>query len=122
MTLRIEPGERLWSLDTLRGFDMFWIIGGDAFFQALAGITGWGWAKWGAAQLEHAEWAGFHFYNLIRGHNTSFRIAWVRESIRNRISCPGFYPAAVFSLGPASFLSALSVGPLAASICSCPAW
>jgi len=65
MTPKIEPGERLWSLDALRGFDMFWIIGGDAFFQALAGITGWGWTKWGAAQLEHAEWAGFHFYDLI---------------------------------------------------------
>ncbi len=56
---------RLWSLDTLRGFDMFWIIGGDAFFQALAKVTGWGWAGGIAAQLEHAEWQGFHFYDLV---------------------------------------------------------
>ena len=54
---------RLWSLDTLRGFDMFWIIGGDAFAQALAKVTGWAGVL--AAQLEHAEWQGFHFYDLI---------------------------------------------------------
>ena len=61
----MKPGDRLWSLDTLRGFDMFWIIGGDAFFRTLADVTGWGWARLGAFQLDHAEWAGFHFYDLI---------------------------------------------------------
>ena len=33
--LRTEPQKRLQSLDALRGFDMFWITGGDAFFIAL---------------------------------------------------------------------------------------
>jgi predicted acyltransferase len=56
---------RLLSLDALRGFDMFWIIGGDAFFRSLAEVTNWGWAKAWAVQLEHVEWAGFHFYDLI---------------------------------------------------------
>jgi predicted acyltransferase len=56
---------RLLSLDALRGFDMFWIIGGDAFFRSLAEVTNWGWAKGWAAQLEHVEWAGFNFYDLI---------------------------------------------------------
>jgi predicted acyltransferase len=56
---------RLLSLDALRGFDMFWIIGGDAFFRALAEVTNWGWARSWAVQLEHVEWAGFHFYDLI---------------------------------------------------------
>jgi predicted acyltransferase len=56
---------RLLSLDALRGFDMFWIIGGDAFFRSLAEVTNWGWARAWAVQLEHAEWAGFHFYDLI---------------------------------------------------------
>jgi predicted acyltransferase len=56
---------RLLSLDALRGFDMFWIIGGDALFRSLAEVTNWGWAKGWAVQLEHAEWAGFHFYDLI---------------------------------------------------------
>jgi hypothetical protein len=35
MESAIQPKARLLSLDTLRGFDMFWIIGGDALFQAL---------------------------------------------------------------------------------------
>ncbi len=56
---------RLLSLDALRGFDMFWIIGGDALFRSLAEVTHWGWAKAWAVQLEHVEWAGFHFYDLI---------------------------------------------------------
>ncbi len=56
---------RLLSLDALRGFDMFWIIGGDAFFRSLAEVTNWGWARAWAVQLEHVEWAGFHFYDLI---------------------------------------------------------
>jgi len=56
-----KPGERLWSLDTLRGFDMFWIIGGDALFRTLADVTGWGWARFGAFQLDHAEWVFLYF-------------------------------------------------------------
>jgi predicted acyltransferase len=59
------PKTRLLSLDALRGFDMFWIIGGDAFFRSLAEVTNWGWARAWAVQLEHVEWAGFHFYDLI---------------------------------------------------------
>jgi predicted acyltransferase len=65
MKSEMKPSDRLWSLDTLRGFDMFWIIGGDAFFRTLADVTGWGWARFGAFQLDHAEWAGFHFYDLV---------------------------------------------------------
>ncbi len=65
MTPETKPAERLMCLDTLRGFDMFWIIGGDAFFQALAAVTGWGWARQWALQLDHVPWAGFHFYDLI---------------------------------------------------------
>jgi predicted acyltransferase len=56
---------RLFSLDALRGFDMFWIIGGDALFRSLAEVTNWSWARAWAVQLEHVEWAGFHFYDLI---------------------------------------------------------
>jgi predicted acyltransferase len=60
-----QPSDRLLSLDTLRGFDMFWIIGGDEFFRTLATVTGWGWAGVVAGQLEHVPWQGFHFYDLI---------------------------------------------------------
>src|SRR5579872_4874787 len=64
---------RFVSVDALRGFDMFWIIGADALVYALNRMAhGDGQAAHGfsitgflADQLEHVEWAGFHFYDLI---------------------------------------------------------
>jgi len=57
--------ERLFSLDALRGFDMFWIVGGAAIFRSLAEATDWQWADWWANQLTHVEWAGFHAWDLV---------------------------------------------------------
>jgi predicted acyltransferase len=60
-----KPGERLLSIDALRGFDMFWIIGGDRLGRALGA---WSNTKAGRVlykQLEHVSWEGFHFYDLI---------------------------------------------------------
>lgn len=56
---------RLQSLDALRGFDMFWIIGGDVVVKALAHWSGWSAADVIDDQLEHVPWEGFHFYDLI---------------------------------------------------------
>ena len=56
---------RLYSLDALRGFDMFWIMGGESIFAGLAALTGWPVLKWWATQLEHMQWNGFHFYDMI---------------------------------------------------------
>ena len=53
------------SLDALRGFDMFWIIGADSLVYALNRMSQNPATKFLADQLEHAEWAGFHFYDLI---------------------------------------------------------
>jgi predicted acyltransferase len=55
---------RLASLDALRGFDMFWIIGGGAVVQGLAkGASG---ALDGVLpQLEHVRWEGLHAWDLI---------------------------------------------------------
>jgi predicted acyltransferase len=53
------------SLDALRGFDMFWIIGADALVYALRRMSKNPVTNFLADQLEHAEWAGFHFYDLI---------------------------------------------------------
>lgn len=53
------------SLDALRGFDMFWIIGGESIAHAAAGLTGWNWLVWLSGQLHHPEWNGFSFYDLI---------------------------------------------------------
>ncbi|MGC3957348.1 MAG: DUF5009 domain-containing protein [Verrucomicrobiota bacterium] len=56
---------RLMSLDALRGFDMFWIIGADSLVYALSKLSQNPATKFLASQLEHAEWAGFRFYDLI---------------------------------------------------------
>lgn len=62
-------GTRLKSLDVLRGFDMFWIIGADAISRALMKLSGGEEApaviKGIATQLEHVRWEGFRFYDLI---------------------------------------------------------
>jgi predicted acyltransferase len=62
-----EPPEkkRIVSIDALRGFDMFWIIGGDMIFRSLFTLVGTGWAGTLSGQLEHCAWHGFHFYDLI---------------------------------------------------------
>ncbi len=57
--------QRLLSLDTLRGFDMFWIIGGGLLFQTLAKHTDWAWADSFAIQMHHVKWEGFRAYDLI---------------------------------------------------------
>jgi predicted acyltransferase len=57
--------KRLYSLDALRGFDMFWIAGAEGIFVGLASLTGWPIFKWWAGQLEHVPWHGFHFYDMI---------------------------------------------------------
>ena len=57
--------DRLLSLDTLRGFDMFWIAGGEYLMVALATLTGWPLFTWAAEQMEHVEWEGFRFYDMI---------------------------------------------------------
>ena len=56
---------RLISVDALRGFDMFWIMGGDTVVRSLPAIHDSAFTRGLAAQMEHCEWAGFHFYDLI---------------------------------------------------------
>jgi predicted acyltransferase len=60
-----KPAQRLMSLDALRGFDMFWILGGDALGAALEHMNKNPATQFFARQLDHAEWAGFRFYDLI---------------------------------------------------------
>lgn len=56
---------RLMSLDALRGFDMFWIIGADALVATLNQMSQTAPTSFLAHQLTHAEWEGFRFYDLI---------------------------------------------------------
>jgi predicted acyltransferase len=67
-TATITPApesKRLTSLDALRGFDMFWILGADSLVYALHETSRNPATKFIAEQLDHAEWAGFKFYDLI---------------------------------------------------------
>src|SRR5262245_50467831 len=65
-TAQTAPGsQRLTSVDALRGFDMFWIIGADSLVRGLNRMSRSGPTEFLADQLEHAPWEGFHFYDLI---------------------------------------------------------
>ncbi|MBY6186344.1 DUF5009 domain-containing protein [Marinobacter hydrocarbonoclasticus] len=59
------PKQRLQALDALRGFDMFWIIGGEKLFAALLLLTGWPFWQLAANEMLHSRWHGFTFYDLI---------------------------------------------------------
>ncbi|SCW53942.1 acyltransferase family protein [Mucilaginibacter sp. NFR10] len=56
---------RLFSLDALRGFDMFWIMGGEKIFHGMAKATGSPFWSAIANQFTHPDWNGFHLYDLI---------------------------------------------------------
>lgn len=56
---------RLLSIDALRGFDMFWIMGGEDLATALAVCLGWSFKDQVKTQFQHAPWDGFRFYDLI---------------------------------------------------------
>ena len=60
--LHTESQKRLYSLDALRGFDMFWITGGGSLAVIISKMTG---VVWLGEGMEHASWEGFHFYDLI---------------------------------------------------------
>ncbi len=55
---------RLLCLDALRGFDMFWIVGGGAMFMGLAKAVG-GPFEYVRPQFEHVRWEGLHAWDLI---------------------------------------------------------
>lgn len=57
--------QRMVSVDALRGFDMFWITGGEGAVKGVAALCG-GWvATVVNGQLDHSPWEGFTFYDLI---------------------------------------------------------
>jgi predicted acyltransferase len=60
-----EENGRLLSLDALRGFDMFWIIGGDALATALLDRFPSPASSTLKLQFQHVYWEGFRFYDLI---------------------------------------------------------
>lgn len=82
---------RLYSLDALRGFDMFWIMGADAIARSIAKATGSTFMIMISDQMEHPAWNGFHFYDLIfplflfiAGVATPYSIGKDQESGKSR--------------------------------------
>jgi len=61
----LNTSSRIKSVDALRGFDMFFIIGGEKIVESIAQI--WPNSITGhiALQLKHVGWNGFHFEDLI---------------------------------------------------------
>ena len=59
---------RVTSIDALRGFDMFWILGGEHLVLSLhlaSESRGFTALSTVADQMNHVQWEGFHFYDLI---------------------------------------------------------
>jgi len=56
---------RVLSIDALRGFDMFWIIGGGALLEGLVRVWDHPITRTIERQLQHVEWEGFRFEDLI---------------------------------------------------------
>jgi len=59
------PKGRVVSIDALRGFDMFWIMGGAALFLNLFKLADNPVTRALAAQFHHSRWHGFTFEDLI---------------------------------------------------------
>src|ERR1044071_8760593 len=55
--------QRVISVDVLRGMDMFFIVGMEEVFEALSKMFPM--SPTLNDRLQHAPWAGFHFYDLI---------------------------------------------------------
>ncbi len=60
-----ESPDRLVSLDALRGFDMFWIVGAEEVVRALEKAGHGPVSQFFVGQLTHKPWAGLTFYDLI---------------------------------------------------------
>lgn len=56
---------RIMSIDALRGFVMFWIVGGWYIFDGLHKALDNDTTAWIANQLKHVKWEGFVFEDLI---------------------------------------------------------
>lgn len=60
-----EKGKRLLSLDALRGFDMFFIMGGESLIISLALLFPGEVSDVLCEQMGHKAWHGFAFYDMI---------------------------------------------------------
>jgi predicted acyltransferase len=60
-----SSGQRLVSLDVLRGFAMFWLIGGREFILAIVAFVYPPWFDAFETQVTHPRWIGFVAWDLV---------------------------------------------------------
>jgi predicted acyltransferase len=63
LTAPAPQTQRVMSIDALRGLDMFFIVGVEQIIDALSKMFPM--TPTLESRLQHAPWAGFHFYDLI---------------------------------------------------------
>jgi predicted acyltransferase len=61
----VPPSQRIVSVDALRGFDMFWIVGGGPLMMAFCKLFRNPLPPWLDRQFDHVEWEGFVGWDLI---------------------------------------------------------
>ena len=81
--------DRIVSVDALRGFDMFWIVGGKAVVLALLALFVDPIPGWLRYQFRHPEWIGFSAWDLIMPTflfivGTSMPLAFARRMERGQ--------------------------------------
>src|SRR5688572_31368138 len=65
-TSKTDPlSQRLVSVDALRGFDMFWIMGGHPIFLGLDNVFHNKGTAFIKQQFDHVDWFGFNFWDII---------------------------------------------------------
>jgi predicted acyltransferase len=64
-SLQEKKSSRLVSLDSLRGFTMFMIIGGDTLIKSLESFGHFKITDFLVRQVDHSPWEGFRYYDCI---------------------------------------------------------
>src|SRR5215472_16980522 len=66
LRMDLSPGNRrLLSLDAFRGWIMFWIVGGSALVARLQALSPNPVTNLLVYELNHSDWQGLRFYDLI---------------------------------------------------------
>jgi len=61
----VAPAERVRSIDALRGFDIFWIVGGGPMVMQFCKLFANPLPQWLDRQFDHVPWIGFVGWDLI---------------------------------------------------------
>lgn len=64
-SLQKKKSSRLVSLDALRGFTMFWIVGGASLIATLEAFGQFKITNFLVNQVDHSQWEGLRFYDCI---------------------------------------------------------